>query len=164
MSSIVSQVITPGFRFVVTAAAAALTPSHHTDIERPRVFVAEYARPPECPAGALHTHRPSAKLAPCHRLLIATNNPGKVAELRILLEAAAGTVTPGEVGLALHVEETGETYHDNARLKALAGMKASGLVTLADDSGLEVQALGGEPGVHSARFLGDDVPFEERFC
>ena len=99
------------------------------------------------------------------RLLLATNNPGKVAELRMLLDGCGWElVTPGEIGLALHVEETGETYHDNARTKAVAGMQASSLVTLADDSGLEVQALGGEPGVHSARFLGEDATFEQRFA
>jgi XTP/dITP diphosphohydrolase len=99
------------------------------------------------------------------QLLIATNNPGKASELRTLLaECGWDLVTPGELGLALHVEETGETYHDNARAKAVAGMLASSLVTLADDSGLEVQALGGEPGVHSARFLGEDATFEQRFA
>jgi XTP/dITP diphosphohydrolase len=99
------------------------------------------------------------------QLLIATNNPGKVAELRTLLDGCGWeTIAPHELGLAFDVEETGETYYDNARLKALAGMQASGLVTLAEDSGLEVQALGGEPGVRSARFLGDDVPFEQRFA
>jgi XTP/dITP diphosphohydrolase len=98
-------------------------------------------------------------------LLIATNNPGKIAELRTLLDGCGwDIVTPGELGLVVDVEETGETYEDNARLKALEGMKVSGLVTLADDSGLEVQALGGEPGVHSARFLGDGVSFEQRFA
>jgi XTP/dITP diphosphohydrolase len=99
------------------------------------------------------------------QLLIATNNPGKVAELRTLLEGCGWeTVTPQDIGLAFDVEETGETYHDNARIKALAGMQASGLTTLADDSGLEVQALGGEPGVHSARFLGENATFAERFA
>jgi XTP/dITP diphosphohydrolase len=99
------------------------------------------------------------------RLLLATNNSGKVAELRTLLEGCGWElVTPVEIGLALHIEETGETYPDNARIKAVAGMQASGLVTLADDSGLEVQALGGEPGVHSARFLGEDATFEQRFA
>jgi XTP/dITP diphosphohydrolase len=98
-------------------------------------------------------------------LLLATNNPGKVAELRTLLGCCGWeTVTPQDIGLALHVEETGGTYQDNARIKAVAGMQASGLVTLSDDSGLEVQALGGEPGVHSARFLGDDATFEQRFA
>jgi XTP/dITP diphosphohydrolase len=99
------------------------------------------------------------------RLLLATNNPGKAAELRTLLEGCGWeTVTPQDIGLALGVEETGETYHDNARIKAVAGMQASGLVTVADDSGLEVQALAGEPGVHSARFLGESATFEQRFA
>lgn len=99
------------------------------------------------------------------QLLLATNNPGKAAELRTLLEGCGWeTVTPQDIGLAFDVEETGETYHDNARIKAVAGMRASGLVTLADDSGLEVQALAGEPGVHSARFLGEEATFEQRFA
>ena len=99
------------------------------------------------------------------KLLIATNNPGKVGELRGLFDGCGwDLVTPVNLGLALDVEETGETYADNARLKAVAGMEASGLVTLADDSGLEVAAMGGEPGPHSARFLGPDVSFPERFA
>ena len=99
------------------------------------------------------------------RLLLATNNPGKAAELRTLLEGCGWeTVTPPDIGFAFDVEETGETYHDNARIKAVAGMQISGLVTFADDSGLEVQALGGEPGVLSARFLGEGATFAERFA
>jgi XTP/dITP diphosphohydrolase len=99
------------------------------------------------------------------RLLLATNNPGKVAELRDLLDGCGwDLVTPAELGLSIDVEETGETFHDNARAKALAGMEASGLVTLADDSGLEVQAMGGEPGVQSARFLGSDASYDKRFA
>lgn len=99
------------------------------------------------------------------QLLLATNNTGKVAELRDLLDGCGWElVTPVDLGLSIDAEETGETYHDNARIKAVAGMQASGLVTLADDSGLEVQSLDGEPGVHSARFLGPDVPFPDRFA
>ncbi len=99
------------------------------------------------------------------RLLLATNNPGKVAELRMLLDGCGWeTFTPQDIGLAFDVEETGETYRDNARIKAVAGMQASGLVTLADDSGLDVQALDGEPGVQSARFLGKGATFAERFA
>jgi XTP/dITP diphosphohydrolase len=98
------------------------------------------------------------------QLLIATNNPGKVAELRVLFEGCGwDLVTPAELGLTLDVSEDGETYAENARRKALAGMRASGLVTLADDSGIEIEAMGGEPGVHSARFLGDDATYAERF-
>jgi XTP/dITP diphosphohydrolase len=99
------------------------------------------------------------------QLLIATNNPGKVTELRILLDGCGWEiVTPREAGVELHIDEDGDTYADNARKKALAGMKASGLVTLADDSGLEIAALNGEPGVQSARFLGSDATFPERFA
>ncbi|HEY5639493.1 MAG TPA: RdgB/HAM1 family non-canonical purine NTP pyrophosphatase [Dehalococcoidia bacterium] len=99
------------------------------------------------------------------KLLIATNNPGKAAELRVLLEGCGWEiVTPADLGLELDVEEDGETYEENARKKALAGAKASGLVTLADDSGIEIEAMGGEPGVHSARFLGDEATHGERFA
>ena len=99
------------------------------------------------------------------RLLLATNNPGKAAEFRGLLEGCGWEiVTPREIGVELDVEETGETYEENARTKALAGAQASGLVTLADDSGIEIEAMGGEPGVRSARFLGDDATFEQRFA
>jgi XTP/dITP diphosphohydrolase len=99
------------------------------------------------------------------KLLIATNNAGKIAELRGLLDGCGWeVVTPGELGISLDVEEDRETYQDNARLKAVAGMRASGLVTLADDSGIEIAALGGEPGPQSARFLGRDATYEERFA
>jgi XTP/dITP diphosphohydrolase len=86
-------------------------------------------------------------------LLIASNNPGKAAEFRALL---AGTgwqvVTPADVGLVLEVGEEGASYRENALLKARAFAEASGLPSLADDSGLEVDALGGEPGpLHHVR-------------
>jgi XTP/dITP diphosphohydrolase len=99
------------------------------------------------------------------RLLIATTNTGKIAELRGLLEGCGwDIVTTADLGITIDIEEDGETYHDNARIKALAGMQASGLVTLADDSGIEIQAMGGEPGVRSARFLRPDATYEERFA
>ena len=99
------------------------------------------------------------------RLLIATNNPGKAAELRALLEGCGwDVVTPADLGIALDVDEDGETYEENARKKALAGAKASGLVTLADDSGIEIAAMGDEPGLRSARFLSDDATYAERFA
>ena len=88
------------------------------------------------------------------RLLIATNNKGKVLELRALLQdLRAELVTPADVGLRLQVTEDGITYAENARAKALAFAEASGLISLADDSGLEVQVLDGAPGLHSARYL-----------
>ena len=81
------------------------------------------------------------------RLLIASNNAGKVREFRALLEGSGWeVVAPADIGLELEVEETGATYEENARQKAAAFSGASGLPSLADDSGLEVDALNGEPG------------------
>jgi XTP/dITP diphosphohydrolase len=98
-------------------------------------------------------------------LLLATNNAGKVAEFRRLFDGCGWEiVTPAELGLEMSVEEAGETYAENAREKARAGAGESGLVTLADDSGIEIEAMGGEPGVRSARFLGDDAAYPERFA
>lgn len=87
------------------------------------------------------------------RLLVATNNKGKLKEIVSLLEELhLDVVAPDQLGLNLEIAEDGETYEENASLKALAFVRASGLVTLSDDSGLEVDVLGGQPGVHSARF------------
>lgn len=87
------------------------------------------------------------------QLLLATNNPAKAAELRALLrEIDVEILSPAEIGLALVVAENGQTYAENARLKALAFARASNRITLGDDSGLEVDALDGQPGVHSNRF------------
>ena len=87
-------------------------------------------------------------------LLIASTNPGKVAEFRGMLAAAGWEVrTPVDLGLDLAVAETGATFLDNAVLKARAFAAAGGLPALADDSGLEVAALGGAPGVRSARWV-----------
>ena len=98
------------------------------------------------------------------RLLLATNNPGKAAEFRALLaDCGWDIVTPAELGLALPQDEPGDSYEENARIKALRGAQASGLVTLADDSGLEIDALGGAPGPASARFLGKEATYPQRF-
>ena len=87
------------------------------------------------------------------RLLVATNNLGKLSEILSLLdECRLDIITPEQIGINLHVEESGDTYDENAALKASAFARASGLVALADDSGLEVDALRGLPGVRSARF------------
>ena len=93
------------------------------------------------------------------KLLIATQNPGKAREFRFLLAPLETYLCfPFELGLEVKVVEDGDTYNDNARLKALAYTHASGLLTLADDSGLEVDALGGAPGIRSARYaLGRDA-------
>jgi XTP/dITP diphosphohydrolase len=86
-------------------------------------------------------------------LLLATNNPGKLVEMRSLLAGLPlELVTPALIGLNFEVLEDGQTYAENAARKALAFNRASGLATLADDSGLEVDALGGQPGLQSHRF------------
>lgn len=91
-------------------------------------------------------------------LLLATKNEGKLREMRAALEGLAyRVVTEAELSSPLPaVEETGETLLENAQLKARAYAKASGLLALADDTGLEVDALDGAPGVHSARWSGPD--------
>jgi XTP/dITP diphosphohydrolase len=92
------------------------------------------------------------------KLLLATNNPGKVAEYRSLLSRINfELVTLQQEGITGAVEETGFTFEENARLKAKTMAVESHLITLADDSGLEVDALGGEPGVRSARYAGENV-------
>jgi XTP/dITP diphosphohydrolase len=97
-------------------------------------------------------------------LLIASNNPGKLRELRALLEHLhLSIVEPASLGLELHVEETGEDYAANARKKALAFTRASGLYALADDSGLEVEALHGAPGKYSARIVGGSDADRRRY-
>ena len=88
------------------------------------------------------------------KLLIATNNPGKMAEIKALLsEQNIELVAPAQMGLELDVPEDGQSYAENALLKGRAYTRMSGLVTLADDSGLEVDALEGRPGLHSARYV-----------
>lgn len=87
------------------------------------------------------------------KLLLATNNAHKIEEFRQIFAAlSVALVSPAEMGLDLDPEETGTTFEANARIKAIAFSEASGLPVLADDSGLEVDALNGEPGVYSARY------------
>ena len=103
--------------------------------------------------------------APNHRrfeggpLVIASHNPGKVREIADLLQPFGTEVTSvADLGLAEPIE-TGTTFAANAELKARAAAEASGQLALADDSGLVVAALGGEPGIHSARWAGPDKDF-----
>lgn len=99
------------------------------------------------------------------QLLVATNNPGKVAELQTLLDACGWEiVTPRELAIELGDDEPHDTYAENAAAKAQRGADASGLVTLADDSGIEIEAMNGEPGVRSARFLGEGASYADRFA
>ncbi|ESR25945.1 non-canonical purine NTP pyrophosphatase [Lutibaculum baratangense] len=93
------------------------------------------------------------------RLVIASHNEGKVREIgELLAPFGVETVSAGELGLP-EPEETGSTFEANAELKALAAATGSGLPALADDSGLEVDALGGAPGIHTARWAGPERDF-----
>ena len=94
-------------------------------------------------------------------LLLASNNQGKLAEIRALIPGIR-TASPADVGLELEVEEDGRSFFENAFLKAAAFARASGLVALADDSGLEIDALDGAPGIHSARFGGPGLNDRDR--
>ena len=92
-------------------------------------------------------------------LVIATHNPGKLKEMRELLAPYGITAqSAGELGLG-EPKETGRSFADNARIKATAAAMATSLPAFADDSGLVVDALGGEPGIHSARWAGPDKDF-----
>ena len=94
-------------------------------------------------------------------LLVATGNAGKLREFRRLLDGI-DIVSPADLALTLEVEESGATFAANARLKAEAYAAAAGLPALADDSGLEVDALDGAPGVHSARYGGTGLNHSQR--
>ena len=92
-----------------------------------------------------------------NKLLIATNNKGKIKELQDLLkDTGIELITPAQIDLDLDVLEDGQTYAENATKKALAFAQASGLISLADDSGLEVDVLNGAPGLYSARYGSPD--------
>lgn len=98
------------------------------------------------------------------KLLIATHNPGKIREYQTLLADLPLLVTSLRAeGIVDDVEETGETFAANARLKARAYAHQSGLWTWADDSGLEVDALDGRPGVYSARYAGPSATDRDRY-
>ena len=99
------------------------------------------------------------------RLLVATTNPDKVIEIReVLADVPVALATLADLPPVAEPEETGATFAENARLKARHYAQASGMVTVAEDSGLEIDALGGEPGVQSARFLGANAGYPERFA
>lgn len=97
------------------------------------------------------------------RLLIATHNRGKLREYQeIFNDLGLELLTLDDVGITHDVKETGATFEENARLKAVTYAQQSGLLTLADDSGLEVDALNGEPGVYSKRYAGEGRSDAER--
>ena len=98
------------------------------------------------------------------RLLVATTNPGKLREIRVLMaDAPVHLIGLSDIPPIEEPEETGSTFEENARLKAKYYAAQSGLWTVAEDSGLVIDALGGEPGVLSARFLRPDASYSERF-
>jgi XTP/dITP diphosphohydrolase len=99
------------------------------------------------------------------KILLSTGNQGKVTEYRELLkDVPCELVTPRELGINTVVEETGDTLEENARLKAVSLCRESNLITLADDSGLFVDALHGAPGTHSARYAGEFASDRDRIA
>lgn len=95
-------------------------------------------------------------------ILVATTNPGKIAEMKAMLGGGICWLGLADVPVTDEIAEDGTTFAENARKKALGYAEASGLWTIADDSGLVIDALDGAPGVKSARFSGDKLPGEER--
>ena len=99
------------------------------------------------------------------KLLVATTNRNKVREiLPLMQDLPIEIVTLADVPPVPEPEEDGLSFWENARIKALAYAQATGLTAVAEDSGLEIASLGGEPGIKSARFLGIDVPYPDRFA
>lgn len=95
------------------------------------------------------------------RIVFATGNEGKMKELRMILaDLGIPVVSMKEAGLTVHVEENGTSFEENAQIKAKAVMERCGDIVLADDSGLEIDYLGGEPGIYSARYMGEDTSYD----
>ena len=94
------------------------------------------------------------------KLIFATGNAGKMKEIRMILEDTGYEVlSMKEAGIRTYIEENGKTYEENSLIKARAVAAAAGELVLADDSGLEIDYLNREPGVYSARYLGEDTPY-----
>ena len=97
-------------------------------------------------------------------ILVATSNPGKIREIaRIFTAPGISIRTPRDINITLDVEENGQSFTENAQIKARAWCEATGYPALADDSGLSVDALDGRPGVRSARFAGENATDEENY-
>lgn len=94
------------------------------------------------------------------RIIFATGNEGKMREIRMILSPEWDVISMKEAGVYADIEENGKTFEENAVLKAEAIMKQTGEIVLADDSGLEVDYLNKEPGIYSARYLGEDTSYE----
>ncbi len=96
-----------------------------------------------------------------HRIIFATGNPGKMREIRqILGDLGCEILSMKEAGAAPEIVEDGTTFGENAEIKARAVWACTGEIVLADDSGLVIDYLGGEPGIHSARYMGEDTSYE----
>ena len=94
------------------------------------------------------------------RIIVATQNKGKVKEIKEILEGLPVEVlTMNEAGIEIDIEENGSTFEENAKIKAEAVSNLTDALVLADDSGLEIDCLNKEPGVYSARYLGEDTPY-----
>ncbi len=95
------------------------------------------------------------------RIIFATGNEGKMREIRMIMEdLGVPVISLKEAGIAVSAEENGTSFRENAVIKAKAAMERTGEAVLADDSGLEIDYLGGAPGIYSARFMGEDTPYD----
>ena len=96
-----------------------------------------------------------------HRIIVATGNEGKMWEVRLILaDLGIEIISMKEAGVSCEIEETGSSFAENAEIKAKAVWEQTGHIVLADDSGLVVDYLGGEPGIYSARYMGEDTSYE----
>ena len=96
-----------------------------------------------------------------HRIVFATGNAGKMKEIRLIMEdLGCEVVSMKEAGADPEIEENGTTFAENAEIKARAVWNCTGDIVLADDSGLVVDYIGGEPGIYSARYMGEDTSYE----
>lgn len=96
-----------------------------------------------------------------NKIILASNNNGKIKEFREIFKNMDIELVPmKEAGIDVDIEENGETFEENSLIKARTVCKLSGCITIADDSGLEVDYLGGQPGVYSARFMGHDTSYD----
>ncbi len=96
-----------------------------------------------------------------HRIIVATGNEGKMREVRLILaDLGIEIISMKEAGVSCEIEETGSSFAENAEIKAKAVWEQTGHIVLADDSGLVVDYLGGEPGIYSARYMGEDTSYE----
>ena len=95
-----------------------------------------------------------------NKIIFATGNAGKIKEIKMIMDDVdVEILSMKEAGIDVNIVESGTTFEENAVIKAKTVMEACGILTLADDSGLEVDFLNGEPGVYSARYMGEDTPY-----